>query len=100
METAFVVFNIAALVCGVICLFAALLALGAYAVNEVMKFLKVWHIYMLAVSIKLHGKDYADQQFWWAVKERASKGDYFARMVAGFAMEHAPGDEREDSANG
>lgn len=97
MNLAFDVFVIASLVVGVIVLFAALLVAAAYAVNTIMEYRGVWRVYMLAVSIRMHGKDHADNQFWWAIKERARKSDWAAKMIANYAMEHAP---KEDSDNG
>ena len=67
---------------------AALWALG-WSVIKVFKMLRVWHVICLAVSIRLHGENYADRQFWWAIKERASRSNYSAKTIADYAMSHA-----------
>jgi ABC-type antimicrobial peptide transport system permease subunit len=93
METITYIFNGLALVIGCLGLFAGLLFGSAWIVHKVMDGLKIWHIYMLAVSIRLHGKDYSDRQFWEAIAEKASKGRFFAKMIADYANQHAPDED-------
>ena len=97
MEHVTALFTYCCLGVGILGMFCVLIVAGAWLVKVAMEYLKVWHIYMLAISIRLHGKGYADQQFWWAIQERASKGRFFANMVANHAHQHAP---HEDSDNG
>lgn len=68
---------------------AALWGAGWTAV-QLFKAFKIWHVICLAISIRLHGKDYADRQFWWAIEERAKRSDLDAKIISNHAMKHAP----------
>lgn len=93
MEIAFEVFRFAAGLAGASMLIAGMLWTLGWAVVKVYKMLRVWHVICLAVSIRVHGKDYADTQFWWAIGERASKGAYHAKLISDYALAAAPKDQ-------
>ena len=84
------VFMWLAFVVGSIALFTALLWGLAWLLARILQALKIWHVLCLAVSIRLHGKEHADSQFWWAISEKASRSRWSAKNIADYAMEHAP----------
>ena len=86
MEIAFNIFRAASAGAGAAILIAGMLWVFGWAIVKVYKMLRIWHVICLALSIRLHGKDYADQQFWWAIKERASRGAYHAKIISDYAL--------------
>lgn len=90
MEIMFNIFVAVAGATGALMLIGFMLWALGWAVVQVFKWLKVWHVICLAVSIRLHGEEFADSQFWWAIKERASRSNTSARIISDYALEHAP----------
>jgi hypothetical protein len=71
-------------------MFAAVLWALGWAVVKVMKLLRVWHLFVLAVAVRMHGKDYAERLFWQAVAERAGSHRLEADNIIRVVNQHAP----------
>lgn len=89
MSVLFNVFCVVSGIAGALALVAGAMFCAGWSVVQCFKMAKVWHVICLALSVRLHGKDFADQQFWWAIKERASKSYGGARIIAEYAQRHA-----------
>ena len=83
-------FDGAFLVTGVLCIFALMSFASAWFFASILKYCKVWYVMWLGVSIRLHDKDFSDNQFWWAIQERASRSQFAAQQIAAYALKYAP----------
>ena len=90
METSAVIYHWLVIAAGTATVLAGVLYVLAWAVVKVYKMLGIWHVICLAISIRLHGKEYADRQFWWAIQERASRSQFAAKTIADYANSFAP----------
>ncbi len=71
-------------------LISAALWTSGWALLKTFEMLKVWGVLALCASIYVHGKEYRDQLFWQAVKERAQSGGGEAQRIADFALRQKP----------
>lgn len=83
------------LIVGTIAAFSgALYGLG-WALSKLFKRLQEWHILMLLLAVKMHGRDYKDRLFWEAVKEHIGDSAFAAKTVSDFARRCKPFTEDE-----
>lgn len=98
MELAFKVFMSASMAAGAVGLITlAALALGL-ALTQLWRMCKVYNVLVLCAAVWVHGRDYRDDLFWRAVRERVEKSRFEAENIADFAMKHAPKDTARQAA--
>ncbi len=90
MSIAAEVFAWLSAVTGAVALFAGMLWTLGWACVQAMQYLRVWHTLKLCVAVQLHGKEYRDDLFWKAVRERAERSNFAATTIADYALKHGP----------
>ena len=98
-EFAASLFSYGVLLAGSLAVLALVLWAIAWSLVQLFKWLKVWHVLCLAVSVRLHGKKFADNQFWWAIKERVDGREWKAKSIADYAMRCVKQEADKENAN-
>jgi len=81
-----------AIMVGSIGLFALLAWAGGWVLLKTMEYLRVWNVLALCVAVRMHGKDYRDELFWRAIRERAEHSDFAADNIIQFVQKYRPND--------
>lgn len=89
-EYAAQVFWAMATIVGAISMFAAILYGLGWALSKLFKRLQEWHILMLLLAVKMHGRDYKDRLFWEAIKEHIGDNAFAAKNVSDYAYRCKP----------
>lgn len=96
MDIAFEIFRVLCMCFGAtVAIAAALWALGRSLV-WLWKMLKVWHVLTLCLGVLRHGRDYRDQIFWQAIRERVDGSRFTAKLIAEFALGCADPDSPDE----
>lgn len=95
-DVAFEIFKVLCMTLGAtLAITGTLWALGR-ALVKLWEILKVWHVLTLCIGVLRHGRDYRDQIFWRAIRERVSGSRFSAKLIADFAYKCADPDSPEE----
>lgn len=99
MSVAAEVFSWLCAAVGAVMLFAGMLWALGWAVVKALRLLQTWNTLLLCVAVQVHGKEYRDELFWRAIRERADKSKFAAQTIANFALRRHPDDEFDADDN-